>query len=197
MSLYSVNGIELEIPVPEESTFGTLIQFLQNNYVSEKTLIASVRVNGNEINTSDEKELSTVPISELKTIEVFTAHPHEIAQDTLQNLLEYTFFLEKLSIETAAEIRKPKFYTLLTQLVDGISTFTEAIRTVKRVLRIGMLQSINVLEVDLTSILRDLLSGQENSQFDHVAELLQQHLPVNLRQWREEGLPVLIRARDS
>jgi hypothetical protein len=30
-----------------------------------------------------------------------------------------------------------------------------------------------------------------------VAELLETHLPANIRQWKEAGLPALSRARDS
>jgi hypothetical protein len=37
----------------------------------------------------------------------------------------------------------------------------------------------------------------ESGQKDYVVELLQTHLPLNLEDWRRDGIPTLIRARDS
>ena len=51
---------------------------------------------------------------------------------------------------------------------------------------------LDLLEVDLLSILRDLCSAAEESQADHRMELIATHLVKNLHEWRESGIPTLL-----
>ncbi len=127
-------------------------------------------------------------------------HPKEIAQDTLNNLSEYLIFLEEFSRKSGSFIQKseiqPGFYTQFTNLIDGVTTFTQAIANVKKVLRIGILLPVSLLEADLLSILKDLLSSHQKGQATYMKALLQDYLPKNLSQWREQGIPALIKSRD-
>jgi hypothetical protein len=67
----------------------------------------------------------------------------------------------------------------------------------KQILRVGVMPSVNLLEVDLHSVLKDLLEFHHRGQREFVVELMREHLPRNLREWRLQGIPELIRARDS
>ena len=83
------------------------------------------------------------------------------------------------------------------RLLDGVQTFTEALLQAKQILHVGILDPINILEADLTSIFRDLMQFTESGQREYVIDLLLNHLPLNLEEWRRDGIPTLIRARDS
>ncbi len=129
--------------------------------------------------------------------------PKELAEETLQTLLKFTEHLENLSkrsseliaqTDAAAQAEIPQD---LLRLVDGISAFTEAVSTVKQVLHVGSVPPINILEVDLLSILKDMLQCHETKQMDYMTDLLREHLPKNLSEWRTDGIPFLIRLRDN
>ena len=83
------------------------------------------------------------------------------------------------------------------RLLEGIGTVMESILTARSVLRIGLHQKVNLLEADLLSILKDLLEATEEKNTDYRDELIAVHLPQNLKEWRHEGIPEMIRCRDS
>ena len=55
---------------------------------------------------------------------------------------------------------------------------------------------IDLLELDLLSNLKILLQSQEEKDEGLLQELLRLRLPRSLQEWRETGIPSLIRARD-
>lgn len=196
MNYISLDGIEMNVPMSQESSFQELIQFFKETLVAEKSLISRIKVNGTEVSDPYREEIAQTPISTLQTIEIYTSHPKELADETLQHLLEYTHVLESLCQSSAENVNVPEFHNYFLRLVEGISTFTEAVTEVKKLLRVTTLQSINVLEMDLLSILRDVLESREKNETIYLQELLSQHLCKNLKDWREQGIPDLIRLRD-
>lgn len=197
MNQILVNGIEMEIPVQESAQFQELIAYLRSNLNTETQLISSVHVNGSELTEPAEEQLASVPLTDIRSVEIFTTQPKELADQTLRDLLPFTVALERLSIATSQVGEVHEFYIQFTQLIEGIGTFTEAILNARRILRVGIMPSVNLLEADLLSILKDLLQYQEKGETQYMAELLGQHLPLNLQQWREQGIPDLMRSRDS
>ncbi len=134
---------------------------------------------------------------EFKEPEVTTQHPREMAHETLQDLIEFSIVLEKLSRNTAQRANEPDFLENLIHLIDEISTFTEAIIHARITLKMGLIRSVSLLEADLLSILKDLLHGQATGQKVYIISLLNEYLPTNFEQWRTQGIPELIRSRDS
>jgi hypothetical protein len=192
MKDFAVNGFRKESPLAEELPFQDLLAHIRKTYTTEGSLISSILVNGIELEGDDEKMLERVPIAQIKTLEVHTQHPREVAEETLQNLVGFTSHLEAVCLKLAAA------ETLnLAELVDGIRTFVEALDSAKRILRITRFPATDLLETDLSSIFRDLAVSQEKGDIIHVGELLNTHLRTNIVQWREEGIPALIRSRDS
>lgn len=209
MSYLSVNGLELNVPLNPEASFQELIHYLRKSLTSESVLISSVKVDGAEVSEPEEVKLAQTPISQLKRVEVLTRHPKELAQETLHDALEFVLVLEGFCIKAAESAGKSSgndgqeatgkedFFSYLGRLVDGISYLSEAIIHVKKILKIGVFQVTDVLEADLISILKDLLQFQQKGEWDHLVELMQQHLLANLEEWRTKGIPALIRSRDS
>ena len=190
MNQYSVNGVSRELPNGQNPSLHDLIGQIRHAHSNESSLISSILVNGVEIDAQDEQLIGNVPVSELRTLEVFTAHPKEIAEETLQSLVEFTKHLESLCDAVATDYQK------LPRLADGIMTFIDALENVKQILHIGVMPTIQVLEADLASILKDVLDFQQKNQSGFVGTVLKEALVPNLILWRTEGLPHLIRSRD-
>lgn len=123
--------------------------------------------------------------------------PKSIALETLYTL---QLFLDNL-IGLCARILEENELTVkeasYQRLLEGIDTVMESILTARTVLRIGIHPQVNLLEADLLSILKDLLDAAQEGNTEYQEELIRTHLPQNLREWRHEGIPEMIRCRDS
>jgi hypothetical protein len=86
---------------------------------------------------------------------------------------------------------------MLPKLADGVTTFIDALTNVKLILHVGALNKIQILEADLLSILKDMLDYQRKSEFAFVGTVIRDALIPNLETWRLDGIPSLIRLRDS
>ncbi|MGK5084505.1 hypothetical protein WDW37_14515 [Bdellovibrionota bacterium FG-1] len=197
MNHFILNGKAFQIDVSQEQKVQEFMDHVRRQFNSDAAIIASIRVNGNELDGDGEAAIAELPLSEIDSVEVFTAHPRELAEETLQSLMEFTTHLEKLSRQSASKLEAKVTPSEFLRLVDGIETFTDALMQTKQILRIGRMEPINVLEADLASILKDLVEFTESGQKDYVIDLLKNHLPINLEDWRREGIPALIRSRDS
>jgi hypothetical protein len=196
MNYLSIDGVELALELSQETSLNETIRYLKESLVSERALISLIRINGNDVIDPATSEIGSSPISQLNSIEIFTSHPRELADETLQHLAEYSHILENLSRTCGELAEDPSFHGSFVRLIEGITTFTEAIAEVKKILKASLLQSVNVLEADLLSILKDILMSQQQKQTQYMTDLLKLHLPENLKQWRETGIPDLIHLQD-
>jgi hypothetical protein len=195
---FLINGVEVAIPDTTSGSVREVIQTIRTNYSTDTALISSIRINGVEIDAQDESLIGTIPVTELKSLEVFTAHPREIAEETLQSLVEFSTHLEQLCAETSKQLlASPPNTAMLPRVADGITTFIDALANVKTILHVGAMPKVQILEADLLSILKDMFEYQRQSEFHFVGQVLQDALITNLIQWRTDGIPTLIRLRDS
>jgi len=197
MNMFTVNGQTRALPAERIHSFQDLIDYLRNAYINETSIISGIRINGVEINTTEEEAMALMSIADIETVEVSTTHPKEAAEETLQSLIEFARVLANLSFQAGLELDQPEGAASFARLVDGIKTMMDAIHHCKQILRIAMLQPVAVLEADILSILRDVLEAQESGNRVYLEQLLREHLPTNLEGWQRDGIPALIRARDS
>lgn len=194
--IISVNGVEKNFQVAQNSSFQDLLSSIRRHLITDQTLISAIKVDGRTVDEEDEGT-AAMSISDIQSLEIFTAHPREIAEDTLQDLIKFTSHIEEFCLSAAKNLEKDGKKADLSRLLDGIQVYSDALFGVKQVLKVGVLQSVNILEADLVSIMRDLRDCFEKDQIPYVVDLLREHLTANMRQWREIGLPNLIRVRDS
>jgi hypothetical protein len=192
-----LNGQPVMIPTEQSERFRDVFTYLKNNMDSNTALISAVKIDGVEVPNTEDEILAQTPLSHFKRIEFFTSHPKEVADETLQDLLAFSSSLEDQATFAAEQIADRDFPHHFNRLIDGVTTFTEAVSGVKRILKLGLFNSIQALEAELLRVLRDILAAHENRQMDTISQLLKADLPENLKKWRENGLPDLIRSRDS
>lgn len=123
---------------------------------------------------------------------------HELVQETLQDLIEFSSILEGLCQQCSdTSQKKADFLKYFIQLIDGLSIFIEAIAHVVQLMNLDILQPVNRLELELLSILRELEESHETGRIKGMEEKIKNRLSPNLFEWRTKGLPALIRARDN
>lgn len=132
---------------------------------------------------------------------VHSDHPQELAQDTLQTLSEYLPVLENLCGVSAnllaLEGMSHEFHIQFGKLVEGITTFTDAMSVLKKVLRIHGNPKLERLEKNLFAALKGILVHHELREALQIQELLRLQLCENIIEWQLEGIPYLQRSRDS
>lgn len=141
-------------------------------------------------------ESASTPLKNVSSGSV--AHARELSDETLRSLMEFCEVLERLCTGVAEISTDPSFYSEFSSLIDGISTFTEGVSCVKRALKLekGAIPILDSLETQLISILKGLLTHQENRDPTSISEIIKADLKENLQNWRQVALPVLIRSRD-
>jgi hypothetical protein len=191
MTDFLINGVLNPLPISSDDEFGKLLQHLNSHLVDDNSLISSIKINGIEIGEEEEKELGPVPLEQLRSIEVRTLHPLEMAKDTLATLTIYTQRLAELSRQTADERHPVEAVVKFQKLVAGIETFVEAVTTLKDVATGHDSREVVILEAQLLSIMQGLLQAESEKNSLASGALLREKLPENLRQWREVALPSL------
>lgn len=200
MSAFIVNGEQRHLPIDETQLVHELISHLRKNWTSETSLISAIRVNGKELSSQDEARLGDIPVSKIDSIEVFTAHPKEVAEETLQMMIVFLEGLENLSRMASSKQGTQEGDVKFYRLIEGLGTFSEAYDTVKRILRLAedpRHQTTQQMELEFVGLLREMLAAKEKGDRTALSSLLADRLPVNLAQWRTERLPDIIRSRDS
>jgi hypothetical protein len=198
MNHLKVNGKPIDYAAAPDQPMPELMERIRHDFNSDAAVISSIRIDGTELDEDIEHAIGDLKVADIGSIEIFTAHPRELAEETLQSLIEFTSHLELLSRNAGAKLlagQAPKHEFM--RLIDGVQTFTDALLQARQILHVGRLEPITMLEADLTSILKDLVQFTESGDRDYVIDLLQNHLPLNLVDWREKGIPTLIRSRDS
>jgi hypothetical protein len=198
MNHLKVNGKPIDYAAAPEQSMPELMERIRHDFNSDAAVISSIRIDGTEVDEDIEAAIGALKVSDIGSIEIFTAHPRELAEETLQSLLEFTSHLELLSRNAGAKLvagLAPKHEFM--RLIDGIQTFSDALLQSRQILHVGRLEAVAILEADLASLLKDLVQFTESGDRDYVIDLLQNHLPLNLADWRGTGIPTLIRSRDS
>jgi hypothetical protein len=226
MSQFTVNGKEVALNIPPQTPLKEVIDHLLKKMTNDQTAISSIRVNGMELGTEltpiQERDYGSIPIADLETIDVVTTFSRELIDDTLHHLLQYSTFLANLSTSASSLVgpaslaQQKEFHLSFRELVDGVTTFSDGISSIRQMLQISDQSKaglrISELELELLNLLRGLFSayrmsaeekatqphsagGVENelsASCETICQILKERLPTHLTAWRNEGIPAMI-----
>jgi hypothetical protein len=192
-----INGHPRTLPIDENLVLQELLDYIQNHWSESDQVLGSLKLDGQELLPDVPAEFSRAPLSTFESLEIEYKHPREVAEETLQMMMEYSGRLAELAEECAENLDTEKGDHSLQTLVDGVGTLVESIFEVRKILRIGIFPGMNLLESELTSILRDLEQTLLSRNLSYRFEILSQSLPANLRAWQQDVLPRMVRSRDT
>lgn len=196
MKQFIVNGVETPFPLNDKNILSEFLSFLQNQLVSATNVITSIRLDGQILSERDERDYADLPLSNFDSLEVVTAHPRKVAENTLHLLIEYTTHLENYSLEAASALAAHPTAHLpeIVTLIDGASTFIDSILTAKETLKIKYTPELASLKTELFELLKETYSYLEIKEFSHAASILKNQLPQHFTEWRNQGIPSIIKA---
>lgn len=196
MNVITINGVSKPIPELGGGKLSDLVEYLNGSLINETQMISSIRVGGKEMTPELERELASKPISEVESLEVITAHPRELMDETLQTLLGFTELLARVCRGAAKEETRLRFEREFIKVMDGLEVLADSIGSAKRVLGLRDLSVVDELEGRLLELLRVLMTARRGGDENTVRAILAVGLPENLARWREDAIPFLIRSRD-
>lgn len=197
MNHFVVNGKEHDVSNLANQTVGQLLARINTDYTNVNSMVTSISIDGVVVDASLEERFSQTPLESIQSVEVSTSHPREFVEDTLQTLIKFSDRLIQISEGLAMQLENGVTDVSFERLIEGLEVFTDTLTCAKNLLGVGMIPKVQVLEADLASILRDLTHAREHAQLGFQVELLRDHLIENLQEWKELGIPTLIRSRDS
>ncbi|MEK6578417.1 MAG: hypothetical protein AABZ55_04255, partial [Bdellovibrionota bacterium] len=161
------------------------------------SVISWIDLDGTMLTEVEEKSLEQLPLKEVQSIEIHVCSPRELAEDTLQTALSFTDDLLPLFDQALIELRSGQAGASLSQLLDGISIFTEAVLRVRQLLGIKEKSPADAIESGTATVLSAILAHYKKREFLEMAALIDEDLRKNLFSWRDIGIPALIASRDS
>ncbi len=201
MNVFKINGQDRELPIGAEHALQELLDVVRSKWRSETSLVSEIRVNGKPLTAQDERVLLDVPIERLQSIEVFTSHPREVAEETIELLVGFLEHLSELCSKTASAWGKGDYRSKFSRLVEGFTTFHETLKTLDSIMHwSGAPESNAVLkpmEAELLAYLQGLLGAQQQQDGALSRRLLEVDLPAHFKRWKADTIPVLVRMRDS
>jgi hypothetical protein len=192
-----INGNRYDIPCSEDTSLSEAIRYVENKMLNNQILVTSIRVDGVELTERERNELAEIPIRALGDLEILTASPREIADDTIQSLIPYVASLSELS-RTIVDSEKGIYNEeMFRKLLDGLELMADAVNTVKRALKVGPIDEISEAEDELALQLSLILDARRSNDIQTAQKLMTNDLPRVLNHWSEVALPALASYRDN
>jgi hypothetical protein len=187
-----MSHIEQDVQSPEQKEMRQSPSALEGDARPSTDVHPDQIMDGPILSVEADEDFQSIPdgidlVSDPKSIALETLYTLQLFLDNLIGLCA------RISEEKEAAVREASYQ----RLIEGIETVMESILTARTVLRIGIHPQVNLLEADLLSILKDMLDATEQGNTAYQEDLIKTHLPQNLREWRHEGIPEMIRCRDS
>lgn len=199
MKTILLNGTEKTIDAATVS-FDEFVNSLNTSLVNNRQVVSCVKVDGLEITEDDHKKLAQIPIEALGSIEILTSNPQDLALETMTTLEIYIDRIMQ-NIERTATNYKTKNYVAadayFERTIDGMDLFVQTISGIKQALRIGANSKVTLTEATLVSIMNDLLEAKRQNNYVFLADLLEQELIENLREWKSIVFPIFRNWRAS
>ncbi len=197
MNELKINGELKNLALSGEERFDLVMERVRSEYVKDNELVSSLKIDGMELTPDHEDEIAALPISNIKSVEILTLTPVEMAEDTLNTLEKFILSVVQISQEVSKEEDVERFENSFLKLIDGIQIIADTITAVKLTLRSGYNQTVAILEADLLDLLKDLVHAKETGLNDYMRDILSEHLPKNLMDWSLDGLHALMQAKGT
>lgn len=192
------NNKKLNINTDSFRTLSELLPSIKNNHLSEGEYLASMTINGETLNKSNQKTLFEKPLNQIQHIEITVSNSKSILLETIDELPKYIDQLND-KITLAVKFSENNQYhltqTLLSEIIEKIDAFIQLIShlhqslTVPSDIKLSSGQSIKQLEIHLLSVVKAILVAQKREDHVMLVDLLDYELKDNLTQWKIIAIP--------
>lgn len=191
MKTLIINGKETNHEDLEAKDFETFLSKLSHRISSEKHVICTIKVDGNNLSEEDENELKAMPLQAIQSVEITTADPIELSFETVDSIEEYIGrILPSVNVcavlyeQGANHMAEKK----LQEITKALETVIDVIQNVIINLKLSTDSYINLLEQDLLSTLKAMLMLKRSNDTKNLGELIKNDLTENLLEWKTKGL---------
>lgn len=186
--------------------FGDLINSLNSELANRSLVISQIRINGKNLDESQESRFHMTQLGQIGAIEVVTTDPVELAFDALRTAQEYIRQIIPRCKKAAEHYRRAE--TALAEkefieIVDALDGLTDLLSSAQFVLKGKVTislrndSSLRLAQVRLISAIQELLPAKVQNDSTLLADILGNELPESLSEMSNLGIPVLLRLQSS
>jgi hypothetical protein len=201
----TIDGKEESFVIDESEPFGRLLERVKEFLAKRKRVILSLKLDGAVIMA---EELSQKKIGQFELLEIQSADPKKLSENTLQELKTLLENLEKTHLWISSQIQKGEILSALPRLVECLKSWQIFFTTIEL---IGKLLCIRLEEISLgqetlsealkglIKHLRDLKNAFDEMDFIRLSDIIEFELKPGLPRWYElvERLKKLIKAEGA
>lgn len=193
MKTITINGNPTDIAA-QGTEFQTMMNDVSSNLSKESKVITRILLDGKELSDEEQSSIAHSDVASLGNIEIFSATPAELANETLDTLTDYINRVLTY-VTKASQGYKSKNYIIADEqflkTVEAMDLIVQTLSGIKAALRVGVNNKLNLAEATLLSIMNDLLDAKRQNNYVLLADLLEHDLIENLIEWRDEVFPML------
>jgi len=193
--LVKLNDEVIEVDTAGVETLSDLLREVSGKRFEPHELIVDIEIDGKPVEEGSWESLKEAPVSGMSSVSISTIKSLE--EKTVQLLREMNIYLERLmeGMEEVADAFRmgasEKANSMLYDALEGLSAFTEIIQTAKSLAKTDLSdlslnnETMSSQEERLLAVLKSVKSGQEDSDWVSVADLMEYELAPLIEKWRE------------
>ena len=205
MANLRINGADVKND--DRTLFGEFLNQLTRDLAVRSQVISLIKVNGEVLDESVERQLAMQSLGQIKNIDITTSNQLELAFEALNTAKQYIRKLVVLSRNTGV-LYQTKGDKIVAEksfldLVEGLDNLTNLLVSAQSVLR-GKFKgvhtndsSLRIAQVRLVSAIEELLPAKKTNDAVMLSDILVNELPSALSEMADYGIPVLQRLKTT
>ncbi|RJP20262.1 MAG: hypothetical protein C4529_09825 [Deltaproteobacteria bacterium] len=188
------NEVRLDSSTPE--TLGAVVAEAGRLAAARGRVAHRIEVDGREISTREEREMSARPAAELGLVRVQTTTPAALLREALDGALDLSAAIRRDAKEVSSSLRSgdvPSAKSLYVSCIESLGTFFQLAGAVFNGVRSGAFplpvaadgekEELPGPPGSTAVILQRLLAAQKEEDWRRMADLLDREVTPNLEEW--------------
>lgn len=205
MTSVSINKIQINTQLPQECTVYDAMDYILEHHASNEQVIASISVNGKELDAHEENQCLTMNLYSFNSIDFNLKSSIEMAYMSLDSCVGYIDNVIDKIHETLGLYNENKVHeanALFSDVIEVMDLFIQLMSRIHKTIRRYHPQffqenrTLQQLEIHLLSVMKALVPAKEKNDIIMLSDLLEYELIDNLTQWKIKAIPELKKTQE-
>ena len=201
MPLITINDKKVSNLLNDESSIGDVIGMILDDSTNQHETITNIKLDGQEVD-QNQNDILVERIGHYNHIDFTTKSTHELASEALDSCKAY-IDTTILKINTIARLYGHNSVRMANEqfadLIEVMQLFVQLVTQIQQTIKLHNREykkstTIQHLEIHLASVLKALIPAKEKNDIIMLCDLLEYELVDNLKRWKEEAIPEMLRA---
>lgn len=190
-----IDGLDVSSDLPAGPTFGVVLAEAGRRAGSEGRIVSRIVVDGREISTRFEREMSDRPVAEIDAVEITTTTPDALFREALDGAIDLSFAIRRDAVTILQSLRAGDLAVSAPRYaacIESLGTFFQLAGAVFNAIgtgvfplavRPGCTGELPTPPPATAGILQRLLQAQKGNDWNSVADILEREIVPNIDGW--------------